>query len=271
MFSETKINSGLTVEGAEPNDKIALIDADTIAYATCSVCEMGDDETGYTINLDFALQEAKVRIEDIRVATGCKDVELHFSTGSTFRHKLTSSYKANRSTTRYPEGLRDLKEMLAKEFEGKLHSDFEADDYVVWAKKKNPDKYVLCAVDKDVLNAVEGHHFNYYQSVKYNIPMKFIYTNSIKAIQFPYMQCLMGDSADGIQGVKGCGPKTAEKLLWLHEDEATLWKIVVQEYEKAGMSEKDALLTMRLVNMNQLDSEGNIDLWIAPTGDENAK
>lgn len=264
MFSETKINSGLTVEGAEPNQMIALIDADTIAYATCSVCEMGDDDTGYSIDLNFALQEAKIRIEDIRVATGCKDVELHFSTGSTFRHKLTSSYKANRSTTRYPEGLRDLKEMLSKEFDGKLHSDFEADDYVVWAKKKNLSKYVLCAVDKDVLNAVEGNHFNYYQSVKYNIPMKFIHTSSIKAVQFPYMQCLMGDSADGIQGVKGCGPKTAEKLLGTEVDERTLWEIVLVEYKKAGMSDKDALLTMRLVNMNQLDDNCNIDLWMAP-------
>ena len=264
MFSETKINSGLSVEGAEPNDKIALVDADTIAYATCSVCEMGDDEVGYSINLDFALSEAKVRIEDIRVATGCKDIELHFSTGSTFRHKLTSSYKANRATTRYPEGLRDLKGMLVKEFEGKLHSDFEADDYVVWAKKHNPEKFVLCAVDKDVLNAVEGRHFNYYQSVKYNIPMKWIVTDAKKAIQFPFYQCLMGDSADGIQGVKGCGPKTAEKIIGEMVDEVELWQEVVAQYKKAGMSEKEALLTMRLVNMNQLSKDCTIDLWMAP-------
>lgn len=267
MFSETKINSGLTIEGAEPNDKIALIDADTVAYSTCSVCEMGDEENGYYIDLDFALAEAKIRIEAIRVATGCKDVELHFSTGKTFRHKLTSTYKENRQTTRYPEGLKPLKELLVQEFTGWLHTDFEADDYVVWSKVGYPDKYVLCAVDKDVLNAVEGKHFNYYQSVKYNIPMKWIETSALKAKQFPYLQCLMGDSADGIKGIKGCGPKTAEKLLGAETDETKLWNLVLEQYKKAGMSDKDALLTMRLVNMHQLDSKGNIDLWMPPIGD----
>lgn len=265
MFSESKIHGLLPgVEGAEPSSRIALIDADTIAYATCCVCEMGDDEVGYTIDLDFAFQEACLRIEEIRVTTGCKDVELHFSTGKTFRHMLTSSYKSNRATTRYPEGLKDLKVMLSKEFEGKLNDEYEADDYVVWAKKYYPEKYVLCAVDKDVLNAIEGKHFNYYQSIKHNIPMKWIVTDAKKAIQFPYLQCLMGDSADGIQGIKGCGPKTAEKLLGEILDEVELWDTVVAQYVKAGMSEKEALLTMRLVNMNQLSKDCKIDLWIAP-------
>lgn len=268
MFSESKIHGLLPgVEGAETSDKIALIDADTIAYATCCVCEMGDDEVGYTIDVEFAFKEACLRIEEIRVTTGCKDVELHFSSGKTFRHMLTSSYKANRATTRYPEGLKDLKKMLSIEFEGKLHDEYEADDYVVWAKKHNPEKYVLCAVDKDVLNAVEGKHFNYYQSVKYNIPMKWIETDAKKAIQFPYYQCLMGDTADGIQGIKGCGPKTAEKIIGQIVDEYDLWQEVVAQYKKAGMEETEALLTMRLVNMNQLSKDCEIDLWIAPVRD----
>ena len=47
-------------------------------------------------------------------------------------------------------------------------------------------------------------------------------------------------------------------------DEVELWQEVVAQYKKAGMSEKEALLTMRLVNMNQLSKDCTIDLWMAP-------
>jgi DNA polymerase-1 len=258
-------NKVLNVEAVPPNDTIGLVDADTLVYAVCSVCEYGDDEAGYQIDLEYALKEAHIRISDIQEICGCKAMELHFTSGTNFRHKLTDTYKSNRKDTRYPEGLGELKQLLLKEYNGIIHTEIEADDHVVWAKKYFPELYTLIAVDKDVLNSVAGKHFNYYQSSKYNIPMKWMEVEHEYTSKFPFLQCLMGDATDGIGGVPKVGPKKAEKLLAGVTDTQEMWNIVVGAYKAAGLDEKLAILNMRLVSMHQLNEKGELELWTEAT------
>ncbi len=66
-----------------------LVDADTIAYATCSACEYGDDESGWFIDLPSALIVAQEKVALLLELSGCKDVELHFTSGKNFRYLLT--------------------------------------------------------------------------------------------------------------------------------------------------------------------------------------
>jgi len=290
-------------------DMIATIDADTIAYATASVCEAGDDEVGYTLDLDYALEEAMSRIEEIKSITGCKDVELQFTGGKNFRFSLTGSYKANRKGSRTPAGLYELKQEMLQHYKGTMHIDVEADDYVAYQKRFWPKKYIVCSPDKDVYNGVEGINFNYYRRargkfIKEAIPMTWVRTTSNEALYWVHMQVLMGDSTDGIQGIPRFGPAKAldilcpslkEKLkqykaaykeqhkksiagnkVWplivkkyslvddLDSSEVSLWEKVVDAYEDAGFTEKDAILNMRLVNMHQINKEGGIELWTPP-------
>ena len=244
----------------DTSEMTLLVDADTVAYATCSACEYGDDESGWFIDLPSALIVAQEKVALLLELSGCKDVELHFTSGKNFRYLLTDTYKSNRSSTRYPEGLREMKDLL----EGTINTDYEADDIVCMLKREYPDKYIVCAVDKDVLNGVPGIHFNYYNSLKYNINMKWLVTDEETSTQWPYLQCLMGDSADGITGIKGVGPAKAKKLLLGITDETIMWNTVKQAYTDAGQEESEALLNMRLVHMHQLTKDKELHLWTPP-------
>tara|TARA_A100001015_G_C15021488_1_gene728216 strand:+ start:2519 stop:2827 length:309 start_codon:yes stop_codon:yes gene_type:complete len=64
------------------------------------------------------------------------------------------------------------------------------------------------------------------------------------------LQTLTGDSTDGYAGVRGIGPKTAEKLL---TKKGASWKTVVEIYESKGMTEDEALLNARLAYLLRAD------------------
>ena len=57
------------------------------------------------------------------------------------------------------------------------------------------------------------------------------------------MQTLAGDANDGYFGVTRVGLKTAEKIL---NKDGVEWQTVVNTYEKAGITEEDALLNARM-------------------------
>lgn len=281
---------------------ILLTDADTLAYAVCSVCEYGDEESGFQIDMEYALKTAIEKADNIRIASGCGSIELHFTKGKNFRYKVEENYKSNR-TGRTPEGLSEIKDLLTKEFEGsKIHTDIEADDYVVWARKTFPEKYILAAVDKDVLYSVAGEHYNYYQNEKYGIKPSFVTTYPETVLPWFYLQMLMGDQGDGIPGIPGCGPAKAFTLLArelvpkfeqlkaefkaekgkapndllkqiilgkglineMCQDNVELYNRALIGYNGAGLTEKELIKTARLVSMHQLDEKGELVLWTQP-------
>lgn len=299
----TLMDETLAVKQLNNPDMILLMDADTLAYAVCSVCEYGDDDAGYSIDMDYALKTGIEKAELIRIAAGCGSVELHFTKGKNFRFTVDTNYKSNRSGTRTPEGLSELKDLLANEFPGsKIHTDVEADDYVVWAKKMQPEKYILGAVDKDVLYSVAGEHYNYYQNEKFGIRPSFVTTFPETVLPWFYLQVLMGDQGDGIQGIPKCGPVKAFEILApelvmefkalkdeykfekgkapndilkqillgkglinkMCQDNTTMFDRAVKGYIDAGLTVTDLTRNARLVSMHQLDEEGKLSLWTQP-------
>ena len=262
------------------NDKIALIDADTIAYTACLNSEVAvevlprdfysDEEwqalldnpnfveaegVVYEADVKLAMTKANEKLQRIMDKTGCQKFELHFTGGKdNFRYSIYPEYKASR-TVRRPAGLVEVKKELAKKFGGTIHTKWEADDAVVYNYTTNPDKYILCAIDKDVLNSVEGKHFNYYESAQYNIEMKWHETDRYKAIVWPFLQTLMGDTSDNIKGLRGIGPAKAQKILDGCLTRSELWAATKQAYRNQGRPESDALLNMNLVNMHLLKGD----------------
>lgn len=263
------------------NDKVALIDADTVIFGACAqneYCTEEDIGVGevkfvekWDINIEDAFQHAMDKITSILNYTGCKDFELHFTSGrESFRYtRVDPEYKANRlnSDKRTPVGLYQLKELFCIRFPEKsfIWKEWEADDIVVFKKVNHYDNYMLCAVDKDVLYTIPGTHFNYYSSTQHNIDMKFIEVDEFRAIRHHYIQTLMGDTGDNVIGLKGVGPKTAEKILSNYTDHKVLWNKVVEEYEAKGRGELEAIKNMRLVSMHQLvyndNKEIEVRLW----------
>lgn len=281
----------------QKSDKIALIDADTVIFASCSVLAWTEEllpESMYTkeeweeilkspgyieelqvvdsINMEEAFIHSMEKLDFILERTGCKDFELHFTIGrKSFPYTMVSKdYKGNRTildiNDRAPFGIYALKQMFKEKFPDKvtMNTEWEADHIVVCKKRDNYDKYVLCAVDKDVLKALPGKMFNYYQSIKYNIDMKWVENTEDEAMRRYYIQTLMGDDGDNVIGIKGIGPKKAEKALKSCSNTEECWEAVVDVYEQHGRGIVDAITNMRLVDMRQLelvDGKYEVRLW----------
>jgi hypothetical protein len=282
------------------NDKIALIDADTIVFASSTSCEYcgdllpremytdeewllitqdpGYDEENhvmYGINLEQAIEHSLDKLNRIMEMSGCKDFQLHFTVGrESFRYtKVDVEYKANRQIdsqgekTRAPFGLHEIKQELCRRYplKTKMWYECEADDAVWWLGDKYPEKYIVHAVDKDVLGATKAEAFNYLERKAYTHPKS---GNLIEAIDmqfvkseapeiFWYKQCLTGDVGDGIIGIKGIGPVKANKILLGCTTDAERWDAIVAAYEKANRTMLDALLNMRMVRLDQYNPETN--------------
>lgn len=273
----------------EAKGKIALIDADTIAYAAACGAEYADDKLAesfytaeewqaivtdpqwdedehcvWTIDTEAAIAMATDRILGVIVSTKTISAELYFTEGRNFRYDVYDMYKANRKGSRTPAGLSAIKHALLEQYPGEICTKIEADDKVVMLKRTQPDRYVLCAVDKDVLNAIGGKHWNYYGSARYGIDPKWQTTTHKHAVQFPYIQCMAGDSGDNIPGCPRVGLKTGAKFIGDETDPAKMWEIVTKKFLEKKLTVKDAIRDMRLVNMNQLSIDGELVLWTPP-------
>ena len=289
MNSEEMVDIELDIDGKvmpAVTDKIALIDADTLAYTACLLAETQefllardmyideeweaiiadpnyDDENHciWVTNLDYAYSKAMEKLQCIYDKTGCRTCEMHFTGGrENFRYTVLESYKGNR-TGRAPTGLNDLKLMLMDNYPGTLATKWEADDIVVYKAKQEPEKYIMVAIDKDLLHSIPGRHFNYYESSKYNIEMKWMETDELTAMKWPYIQTLTGDKVDNIIGLPRIGPKKAEKILAGCNTELECWEAVVNAFNSHGKDMIDALVNMRLVSMHQLKTEEELELW----------
>lgn len=274
--------------------EIALIDADTIAYTACLNTEVAGEVMGRDFYSDMewdalqldkqfdpvemvlwetdpimALEKAGNKIQRILDKTGCTEFELHFSGGrENFRYTVFSEYKSNR-TDRTPAGLGQLKQDMCEKFGGEIHTEYEADDAVVYKKLKDPEKYLLVAMDKDVVNSIEGTHFNYYERAesvnKYGntlkqIDMKLVEVDKHTAMTWRYVQTLMGDKTDGIIGLHGIGQVKAEKAIANCMSHKDIWKAVVEQYKMKGRTKDEALMNLNLVDMCLLQDDGTIKL-----------
>lgn len=97
---------------------------------------------------------------------------------------------------------------------------WEVDDELGILQDKVGQSTIIASTDKDVLYGLPGW--------KYNMDTeKRFYVSPHEAEVFFWRQMLMGDRVDNILGVKGIGPKTAEKLI-THRETRDAWREVVK-------------------------------------------
>lgn len=142
------------------------------------------------------------------------------SKGKTVRHQEFKEYKATRRETPddlsiqipYIKQIVQLMGIKILEMEG-----FEADDIIATvAKKAASEGYEVIVVspDKDMLQLVSQNIkvFNPVSETLYD-QQKVMEKYGIKPSQFVDYLAMIGDSSDNVPGIKGIGPKTAQKLL----------------------------------------------------------
>ena len=258
---------------------IALIDADSIVYRVCCAVEDKtiwnemevltgqeiDLDIEHTINLDTMYATIDGIIENILFATECKKAMICIGDGTeNFRFNNPLGYKENRKDLRKPEGFKEAIDYLVNEHKARLIGNnlIEVDDEVVYLKTKYPDKYMLCAIDKDVLYQTEGEHYNYVKD-------EFITVTKEDTIKYLFYQALVGDASDGYKGCKGIGDKKAKDLLSYYTDgkkipieklESYLYKMLLPTFISKGHNEDYFLQTLRLASMHQYNGV-TVDLF----------
>lgn len=249
---------------------IALIDADSILYKVGFAIEdkviwnemeylCGDElvqDVSYYSDLEVAKKTVVDMINGILEYTECDEPMVVLSGKGNFRLSLPTEYKYNRKDVRKPEYFEELREFTISYFKATVTNGIEADDLVVYLKTSNPEDYILCAIDKDVLYQTVGTHYNYGKGEE-------VTTTPFQAMKFAYIQTLAGDSSDGYKGCPTIGIKKAEKLLADCKTEKCMWAKVVEAYKANGLTMNDALNTMRLANMHQYNGS-EVILWSPP-------
>ena len=180
--------------------KIVLIDADSLLYF-----EMGRD------TLEEAIEGIDQRIEQIITETEADSCIGYLTLGKCFRYDIAKSkpYKHNRKGSMKPPIFYALRAYVQQAHDFRSVDGYEADDMVGIAKDYFESKgieAVISSPDKDVLQQIPGKHYNYQKA-------EFVETTEEEAKKFLWKQVLMGDSTDGIPGIPGLGPKTADAII----------------------------------------------------------
>lgn len=206
----------IDMSGILKKNKICLLDADFIKHIT-----------------DYQAQKiiAQEFIEDVEVMKKCyqttalgmcenlisviRDPIIFCFSGkskNTFRYHvaLEKEYKGGRKKDEFSiedellrlDLMHESMKAVIKEYVCILFDDLEADD--VLCMLQDEDTYIY-SKDKDLLQ-VPGWHYSKEKHDIYEITQE-------DAVRFLAKQLLTGDSTDCIPGIKGIGPKTADKLL----------------------------------------------------------
>lgn len=256
--------------------RVALIDADILAYQAAAVSEKATDWGEGLWTLHAFEEEAALAFETslnrVLEKVEATNFFLAFSDSANWRKDVLPTYKGNRAETRKPMLLKWVRQ-YAQKYNCITIPTLEGDDVLgIWATTKSKldpvREFIICTTDKD-LKTIPGKHYNFGRD-------EFFEVSEHQADYWHMMQTLTGDATDGYVGVPGCGPKTAEKILQKALDEGTpwanpqqlreiYWKHVVAAYDKAGFGEEEALVQARVARILRAedydDVQKKVILW----------
>ena len=226
-----------------------LIDADVLAFEASVIAEESIEwkEEMWTVHADMALAKARVvnRVEEFKEKLQANDVVMCLSDRANFRRKLNPDYKSNRSKARLPIILRQVKQWIIDELDGQLWSTLEADDIIsILATDKTMDEEtIVVSIDKD-FQSVPGIYYDYNKDETHHVSEE-------EADNYHLIQTLTGDATDGYGGVPKVGPVAATKAL---DKNGYNWDTVVGMYEKAGLTENEALTNAWMARLLRADN-----------------
>jgi len=177
-----------------------VIDGDSIIY----ICHWDAVFKTFVKPKDLIFESINKMISSIIIETKCKEYHGFLGVGRGFRKKEFLDYKSNRKPIEIPY-INECKEFMKEEWGFELLTEFEPDDAVSILKHRYPE-YTIAAIDKDILNNIEGRHYNYKTR-------EWVSTNKTNAERHFWSQVITGDTADGIKGLPGAGEKAWLKIM----------------------------------------------------------
>lgn len=199
--------------------KELLIDADYLIYGVGFASEEDSER--------FAKSRLVETVEDLVYIHLKADSYEAFLTGkNNYRYEIakTVPYKGNRKDAKKPKHYDALREHMITRLGAVVVEGQEADDEVAIRMTKEPDKYLLVGVDKDLLQ-IPGWHHN---------PKKALteYIDDFTAYESFCTQLLTGDRVDNIPGLEGIGPVKASKALKNAKTKEELLQAVWKAYQE---------------------------------------
>jgi len=262
-----------------------LIDADIVVYRTaCAVetkTDWGDGDVTYDADYQHGVRTLESLIGRIGAKFDFPDMLFCFSDKNNFRKTVYPDYKSNREGIHRPILLKKLREFVEDKYSCRSDKFLEADDLLgILATDPAEEESIIVTIDKDL----------------YQIPVdvyNFVDNTTSKASErdgqhLHFMQTLTGDTVDGYKGCPGVGPKAAVDILnnptlcesyehefkrgprkgevetrWQQGEPCTVWEAIVSRFEKAGLTEKEALVQARIAKILQYEDYPNnkIKLW----------
>jgi DNA polymerase-1 len=179
-----------------------------------------------------------------------KEHYLCFTSPPNFRYGVDPTYKNNRANSRKPLCYVQLREDVEKDYRCKAFAGLEADDVMgvlATMPYQRPVQTIIVSQDKDMKTI---------PTTVWNGKDLMTITRD-EADYWHLYQTLVGDTSDGYKGCPGVGKVKAEKLLtvemsdieWGNDKASVWWSRVVAAYEKAGLTEQDALTQARLARI----------------------
>ena len=198
------------------SNKIALIDADSIIF----ICLYSKKDLPAK-----SLEECKEAIDNmifnILDITEATHYILALTVGKNFRYSVKEDYKGDRKSDK-PNYFKECKEYLLTKYQAVFNEELEADD-IINIYSKNIESSFICACDSDILEGLEGSHFNYKK-------FKWVITSREEA-DYKFWTNMITGTHNGISGLKGKGIKYVEKLFSKYEQYGEDYRdVVFNEY-----------------------------------------
>lgn len=201
------------------NKAKALIDGDILVYRIGFSVDAPEDEK-------FAIARMGNFIQNLLELDNIDSYSGYITGKSNYRQEIATEveYKANRKEARKPIHYSSLREYLINKWFFELVEGQEADDAIgIASYAREENKSCIMSIDKD-LDMIRGWHYNFVKQDLY-------YVSEEEALKNFYMQILTGDRVDNIPGLKGIGPKKAEKILKDCVNEYQMFEAVLDKYE----------------------------------------
>lgn len=201
--------------------------------------EIGGMEAPFTITTEVvaepvqnALHNVKLMMEQIIDECRATKYKVYLSGENNYRKEIYPEYKANRDSTHKPVHYSRIKDYILGHWNGATVEGIEADDAIGIAGYGYD--CIMASIDKDLL-MIPGTH--YHLKSNKQITIKEAEGNLIFLRQW-----LTGDVTDNIPGIKGLGPKKAEKILPDGIECSTGWLTVMENYPTTEEAELNGSL-----------------------------
>jgi 5'-3' exonuclease len=256
-----------------------LVDADALVYRVAAGCQeqytLGNGVVASTASFNRGVEVLRQQVQRIRQDVLAEQPKLFpgpplplrfqycwsqtTSEGEYWRHALQRGYKANRPIIR-PLLLKSLADFLKNCTTSISYPSLEGDDVLgVHATLPDAGPVIVASPDKDMRQL---------PCLVYNFVKRSFHQPNTEPWRVHLLQALVGDSVDGYPGCPGIGPAKASKVLDKATTEAEAWAGVVALFEKAKLTEADALIQARLSRILTASeyniATGKIKLWTPP-------